>query len=89
MFYTTIQGHFKGLIPWSMTEPIQITKTDEHHFQISVHTSSRIYHFNDPTQGAAKWVEIITEVPPLSLCLSLFTHLLTFSNSSVHAGKHI
>lgn len=26
IFYTTPQGHFKGLIPWSMTEPIQITK---------------------------------------------------------------
>lgn len=62
IFYTTLQGHFKGLIPWSMTEPIQICKTDEHHFNISVHTSSRVYYFNDPTQGADKWVEIITEV---------------------------
>jgi hypothetical protein len=64
MFYTTLQGHFKGLIPWSMTEPIQITPIDEHHFHISIHTSSRVYYFNDQIQGASKWVEIITEVRP-------------------------
>jgi hypothetical protein len=45
-----------------MTEPIQITQTDTHHFHITIHTSSRVYHFNDQIQGASKWVEIITEV---------------------------
>mmetsp|Transcript_11633 Transcript_11633/g.17652 ORF Transcript_11633/g.17652 Transcript_11633/m.17652 type:complete len:201 (-) Transcript_11633:95-697(-) len=62
VFYTTLQGHFKGQIPWSMTEPIGITKVDATHFDITVSNSSRVYHFNDKVKGSDKWVEVISEL---------------------------
>lgn len=62
LFYTTEAGHYKGMIPWSMTEPIQVELRDQTHFDISLHSTSRIYHFNDKTNGAEEWVQIINEV---------------------------
>jgi hypothetical protein len=62
LFYTTPQGHYKGMVTWSMTEPIEIVQKDKTHFDISLHSSSRIYHFNDKVDGAESWVEIINEV---------------------------
>lgn len=62
LFYTTEAGHFKGKIPWSMTEPISIVLKDKTHFDISIHSSSRIYHFNDKINGAKGWVDIINEI---------------------------
>mmetsp|Transcript_8129 Transcript_8129/g.13806 ORF Transcript_8129/g.13806 Transcript_8129/m.13806 type:complete len:233 (+) Transcript_8129:86-784(+) len=62
LFYTTEAGHFKGKIPWSMTEPISIVLKDRTHFDISIHSSSRIYHFNDKISGAEGWVTIINEI---------------------------
>jgi hypothetical protein len=50
------------MVTWSMTEPIEIVQKDKTHFDISLHSSSRIYHFNDKVDGAESWVEIINEV---------------------------
>lgn len=62
LFYTTADGLYKGMIPWSMTEPIEVEVKDKTHFDISVHNSSRIYHFNDKVNGAEEWMSIISEV---------------------------
>lgn len=62
LFYTTKDGHYKGMVPWSMTEPIEIEMIDRTHFDISIHSSSRIYHFNDKISGAEEWVRIINEI---------------------------
>jgi hypothetical protein len=66
LFYTTTAGHYKGMIPWSMTEPIEIEMKDKTHFDISVHSISRVYHFNDKTDGSEHWVEIINEVTTIT-----------------------
>ena len=80
LFYTTKSGQFKGIIPWSMTEPIEIKKIDNTHFDISLHSSSRIYHFNDKVSGSAEWVEIISEV---------ITHINSYMFYVFHSGIYI
>lgn len=62
IFYTTKKGQYRGMIPWSMTEPISIEKKSNSHFDISIHESSRVYHFNDKSGNVDIWVSVINEI---------------------------
>ena len=44
---------------------IRWMQVDSTRFDIAIHSSSRIYHFNDTKRGADRWMFLITEVRAL------------------------
>jgi hypothetical protein len=49
----------KGIIPWTMTRPITISKIDETHFDIELFEGERVYHIHDAAGGADRWIEAL------------------------------
>ena len=87
LFYTTLSGDYKGMIPWSMTEPIDVEMKSKSLFDISIHSSSRVYHIYDRISGAEEWVNIINEVLLFSTFTLCFANICPFTLRFRTAGR--
>lgn len=61
LFYLTTfdQKKYQGFIPWTLTNPIEVTKISSSRFDVTVSDKSRTYHWMDNGGGADRWVDSI------------------------------
>ena len=59
LFYTDMQGGYKGSVPWSLTKLISTDKVSEFSFQIIVHDGSRVYHLRLHDAHVDHWIRSI------------------------------
>ena len=82
-----------------MTEPIEVVAIDKTHFDISLYSSSRIYHFNNKStaEGSEGWADILNEVwsatqhttaPHTTTHHSTPQHITAYHTTSQHSTTH-
>jgi len=59
LFYTDMQGNYKGCVPWSLTKLISTDRISDVKFQITVHDSSRVYHIRLHDAHVDHWIRSI------------------------------